>query len=190
VPDDRIARARTYSRRRSRGRFCPVPAALAPGLLLLRWLLRNQEQQRRFRLGRDRNDGEGAVPWRGSGPLVLVRSEHVVTAEDDPPLPRERTRIEHAIAALDREGPLEASDRGERGDQGFEDLYQDEFDEGRREGLNDDLAALERAEARLEAGTYGLTVDSGEPIPDDRLATLPTAERTVEEESRYRHGSG
>src|ERR1019366_2462862 len=45
VPDDRMDRARTYSRRRSRGRFCPVPAALAPGLLLLRWLLRNQEQQ-------------------------------------------------------------------------------------------------------------------------------------------------
>ena len=48
------------------------------------------------------------------------------------------------------------------------------------------MAALERAEARLEAGTYGLSVESGEPIPDARLEARPTAERTVEEEARYR----
>ena len=47
-----------------------------------------------------------------------------------------------------------------------------------------ELAALERAEARLAAGTYGLSVESGERIPDARLELLPTAERTVEEEAR------
>ena len=35
---------------------------------------------------------------------------------------------------------------------------------------------------RLAAGTYGLSVESGEPIPDERLEAFPTAERTVEEE--------
>jgi DnaK suppressor protein len=49
-----------------------------------------------------------------------------------------------------------------------------------------ELAALERAEARLEAGTYGLSIESGKPIPDGRLEALPTAERTVEEEERFR----
>ena len=46
------------------------------------------------------------------------------------------------------------------------------------------LAALERAEARLAAGTYGLSIESGEPIPDERLEIVPTAERTVAEEQR------
>jgi DnaK suppressor protein len=34
----------------------------------------------------------------------------------------------------------------------------------------------------LAAGTYGLSILSGEPIPDERLEVVPTAELTVEEE--------
>ena len=52
------------------------------------------------------------------------------------------------------------------------DLYQDELDETFADDLNEQLAALERAEARLAAGTYGLSVESGEPIPDARLEAL------------------
>jgi DnaK suppressor protein len=96
----------------------------------------------------------------------------------------ERARIEAELARLDRDSPLESTDREEPGDLDSEDLYQDEFDEGIREDLQASLAAVERAEARLAAGTYGLSVDSGEPIPDARLQALPTAERTVEEEER------
>jgi DnaK suppressor protein len=103
-------------------------------------------------------------------------------------LDRERTRIEQALAELDGDGPLESDDRLEPGDEDDEDLYQDEFDEGHRQELTTQLSALERAEARLEAGTYGLSVESGEPIPDGRLEALPTAERTVDEESRFRRG--
>jgi DnaK suppressor protein len=101
-------------------------------------------------------------------------------------LARERTRIEQAIASLNRDGPLEASDRKEPGDEDSEDLYQDQFNAGRAEDLERELAALERAEARLAAGTYGLSVESGQPIPDGRLEAVPTAERTLEEEARYR----
>jgi DnaK suppressor protein len=100
-------------------------------------------------------------------------------------LAAERERIDKALAALDNQGPLEGSEQSEPGDEGSEDLYQDEFDAGRREELKRGLAALERAETRLEAGTYGLSVESGDPIPDGRLETIPTAERTVEEQSRY-----
>jgi DnaK suppressor protein len=103
-------------------------------------------------------------------------------------LERERTRIEDALAGLQRDGPLEGDDRLEPGDEDDQDLYQDEFDEGHREQLMNELAAVERAEARLEAGTYGLSIESGEPIPDGRLEAIPTAERTVEEEERYRRG--
>jgi DnaK suppressor protein len=43
------------------------------------------------------------------------------------------------------------------------------------------LAQIERAESRLEAGTYGRSVVSGVAIPDERLEADPAAEITVEE---------
>jgi DnaK suppressor protein len=101
-------------------------------------------------------------------------------------LTRERSRIEESLAALERDGPLEGDNRVEPGERDSEDLYQDEFDEGRRNDLRNELAALERAEARLKDGTYGLSVESGKPIPDARLEALPTAERTIDEEDPYR----
>jgi DnaK suppressor protein len=102
-------------------------------------------------------------------------------------LARERTRIEQAMG-IHSEGALEGDERVEPGEEGTEDLYQDELDEGRGGDLRDQLAALERAEARLTEGTYGLSVESGEPIPDGRLEAMPTAERTVEEQQRWERG--
>jgi DnaK suppressor protein len=91
----------------------------------------------------------------------------------------ERARIEEAMAGL-RQGAPEATE-DEPGDEGSENLYQAEYDAGRAGDLAEELAAVERAEARLADGTYGLSVESGEPIPDERLEAIPTAERTVEE---------
>ncbi len=47
--------------------------------------------------------------------------------------------------------------------------------------LRDRLATIERAEQRLAAGTYGLSIQSGVPIPDERLEADPAAELTVDE---------
>jgi DnaK suppressor protein len=47
--------------------------------------------------------------------------------------------------------------------------------------LQEHLAAIDRAETRLDAGRYGYSVRSGLPIPDDRLEADPAAELTVEE---------
>src|SRR5438309_270352 len=54
---------------------------------------------------------------------------------------------------------------------GLFDMTEDEYRSWRAE-----------ADAQLAAGTYGLSVESGEPIPDERLEALPTAERTVKEQ--------
>src|SRR5437588_11077404 len=89
-------------------------------------------------------------------------------------LARERARIEQSLGILEREGPLESSGRKEPGDEGSEDLYQDEFNAGRAEDLRAELAALERAEGRLAQGTYGLSIESGKPIPDERLEAVPS----------------
>jgi DnaK suppressor protein len=96
-------------------------------------------------------------------------------------LAAERERIEQATAGVSRSGGAGA-ERSEPGDVGSEDLYQSEFDAGLAEDLAVQLGALERAEARLAAGIYGLSVQSGEPIPDERLEAVPTAELTVEEQ--------
>ena len=96
-------------------------------------------------------------------------------------LAAERAEVEAAIAALKREGPEEGDARREPGDEDSENLYQDEFDAGRLDDLKERLTAVERAEERLAAGTYGLSVRSGEPIPDERLEAFPTAELTVGE---------
>jgi DnaK suppressor protein len=94
----------------------------------------------------------------------------------------ERERIERAL------GRLKHEDTGEEAyddpASNASDTYEDELDEGLSDDLRRELAALERAEARLAAGTYGISIESGEPIPDERLEALPTAERTVEEEAR------
>jgi DnaK suppressor protein len=102
-------------------------------------------------------------------------------------LARERARIEQTLAQVEGE-PLESDARDEPGDVDSEDLYQDEFNATRAGDIRQELAALERAEERLAKGTYGLSVESGEPIPDGRLETVPTAERTVEEQERFERG--
>ena len=96
-------------------------------------------------------------------------------------LAAERARIERALSRLGHQDTGELADQDEPGDQAS-DLYQDEFDEGLAADLREQLAAVERAEARLAAGTYGVSIESGKPIPDERLEALPTAERTVDEE--------
>ena len=103
-------------------------------------------------------------------------------------LARERERIEQAIASLDEVDREAAATQGEPGERGSEELYQRELDEGLAEDLAEQLAAVERAEQRLAAGSYGLSIESGEPIPDERLEALPTAERTMEEQQALGRG--
>ena len=47
--------------------------------------------------------------------------------------------------------------------------------------LRDRMGALDRALQRLDDGTYGRSVHSGLPIPEERLEVDPAAELTVEE---------
>jgi DnaK suppressor protein len=98
-------------------------------------------------------------------------------------LAAERERIERTLAGLGHQDTGEPADEEDPANQGS-DLYQDELDEGLADDLREDLAAVERAEARLTDGTYGLSIESGQPIPDERLEARPAAERTAEEEAR------
>jgi DnaK suppressor protein len=55
------------------------------------------------------------------------------------------------------------------------------MDDAIAESMRDRLAAIDRALRRLDEGTYGRSVRSGVPIPDERLEADPAAELTVEE---------
>jgi DnaK suppressor protein len=98
-------------------------------------------------------------------------------------LTAERDRIERALVELRHQDTGEEADDEDPANLASE-LYQDEFDEGLADDLLEQLAAVERAEARLADGTYGISIESGKPIPDERLEALPAAERTAEEEGR------
>jgi DnaK suppressor protein len=66
------------------------------------------------------------------------------------------------------------------GDAGLP-LTEEATDEAVAEQLRGRLDTIDRALARIEAGTYGRSVISGQPIPDERLEADPAAELTVEE---------
>jgi len=97
----------------------------------------------------------------------------------------ERTRLEQALAELNPTGGDELSQVDQHPADAGSELFEQERDEGIADRMREELAAVERAERRLEEGTYGISVESGEPIPDDRLEAMPLAERTVEEQARY-----
>lgn len=96
-------------------------------------------------------------------------------------LAAERRELERALGHRRHEDDGENADMQDPANLAT-DLYIDELDEGLADDLRERLHALERAEQRLAAGTYGLSIESGTPIPDERLEALPTAERTAEEE--------
>ena len=98
-------------------------------------------------------------------------------------LAAERARIERALTRLGHQDTGEPNDEIDPANLSA-DLYQDELDQGLADRLRQELEAVERAEARIADGTYGLSIESGTPIPDERLEALPTAERTAEEEAR------
>ena len=96
-------------------------------------------------------------------------------------LAAERARIERALAQLgpENDGEPEIADVGNLASNTF----QNELNEGLSDDLREELAAVGRAEERLADGTYGISVVSGKPIPDERLEIVPTAERLVGEET-------
>jgi DnaK suppressor protein len=96
-----------------------------------------------------------------------------------------RARAEQALANASVAGQPADSASGDEASE----LTAGGVDDAVVESVQKELAAIERAEQRLADGTYGLSVESGDPIPDARLETSPWAERTVEEQARYAQGT-
>jgi RNA polymerase-binding transcription factor DksA len=107
-------------------------------------------------------------------------------------LAAERARIERELAELEPEDSGELAHGEEHLADDATDTYENELRAGRADDLREELRRVEDAEGRLASGSFGLSVESGLPIPDERLEAEPTADRTVEEEARLegRRGRG
>jgi DnaK suppressor protein len=102
-------------------------------------------------------------------------------------LRRERERIERSLAGSEklRRGELDEIDTEADPSADGQRIEEEEVDDAVATQLREELELVERAEKRLEDGTYGFSVESGEPIPAERLEAVPWAERTAEEQKRY-----
>jgi DnaK suppressor protein len=103
-------------------------------------------------------------------------------------LQEERQRVEQLVAEAREDAGSDRAEALETGDiaDPAERLTAEEVDDAVVEGLQARLEAISRAEERLAAGTYGRSVRSGEPIPDERLEADPAAELTAEEAAQQR----
>ena len=98
-------------------------------------------------------------------------------------LAAERAEVAQLLKDAESAGAADRAAEGGPGDyadsaqpltaQGMDDAMADAF-RGR-------LAAIDRAVKRLDDGTYGRSIRSGQPIPDARLEADPAAELTIEE---------
>lgn len=98
-------------------------------------------------------------------------------------LATEREQTEEALGRARGDGPGSADQDEPIKEGADQDLFEDEMAAGREQDLQRRLDRIGEAEERLAAGTYGVSVRSGEPIPDGRLEAEPLAELTVEEEA-------
>jgi DnaK suppressor protein len=98
-------------------------------------------------------------------------------------LQEERAKVQRLLDGSSAAGrsDREAIDQDAGSSDAGELLSNQGTDDALTSELRDRLAALDRAEERLDAGTFGRSIRSGQPIPDDRLEADPAAELTVEE---------
>ena len=97
----------------------------------------------------------------------------------------ERAEVAELLAGAELEGQedRETEDEEAAGEvsDAAEPLTAEGMDDAIADSLRERLAVLDRALKRLDDGTYGRSVRSGLPIPDDRLEADPAAELTIEE---------
>ena len=114
--------------------------------------------------------------------MDLERARQLIAAE--------RERINSLLVSLNEsrfDDNTAESDAGNGDIDAAQPLEHQGVDIAIERSLQEDLAALARAEERIDNGTYGRSVESGRPIPDERLEANPAAELTVDEAAKHPH---
>ncbi len=107
---------------------------------------------------------------------------------------RQRAALEKLRAALQAAALAAKAEPEEEGTQAADEPHEKGEDASRLQTLEVDvgllandtqrLARVERALAKIDEGTYGLSDESGLPIPRPRLEVMPEALYTVAEQER------
>ena len=108
--------------------------------------------------------------------MELERARSLLTAE--------RAQVQQLLAGLNTARTDDHEAERETGDYPAPSLAEQGVDDATAAGLRDRLTKLDRALQRVEDGTYGRSIRSGLPIPDERLEADPAAELTVQEAAR------
>ena len=117
------------------------------------------------------------VPIREDGPMDQDRARSLLVAERD----EVQGLLKDAQVAGQGDRQAEVDSEAEDEADAALALTEEGQDDAIAESMRNRLDAIERALRRLDDGTYGRSVRSGEPIPDERLEADPAAELTVEE---------
>ncbi len=100
-------------------------------------------------------------------------------------LKEELLRIQRGMEEDEQDlGETQGDTQADSGDMSA-DMFTREMDASIGEQADRRLGEVGRALQKIEDGTYGLSDDSGEPIPRGRLDAVPEAIRTVEEQQRF-----
>jgi DnaK suppressor protein len=92
-----------------------------------------------------------------------------------------RDQLLSSDAKASREGTPRTKEAAETEDDAQQ-LTQNEVDRAVHVVEEQRLRAIERALAKIDEGTYGLSDLSGDPIPKARLQAIPEAALTIQEE--------
>src|ERR1700761_2304803 len=117
------------------------------------------------------------VPIWKDGPMDQDRARSLLIAERD----EVQGLLSGAEAAGQGDRQAEVDSEAEDEADAALALTEEGQDDAIAESLRSRLDAIERALRRLDDGSYGRSIRSGDPIPDERLEADPAAELTVEE---------
>jgi DnaK suppressor protein len=125
----------------------------------------------------ERSDAHASHTTQEFAPMDTDRARSLLTAERDEVQGlikgTEQSLQENQVSEVDSEaGDIE---------DGAQPLTAEGEEDAIAESLRSRLEVIERALQRLDNGTYGKSVRSGEPIGDERLEADPAAELTIEE---------
>jgi DnaK suppressor protein len=103
-------------------------------------------------------------------------------------LRRELLGGEEDTIADERTAQEEYGDEAEEYEDEAQGMAQNEINQSLHDVNDQRVADIQRALRKIDEGTYGLSDESGQPIPKERLEVMPEAILTVAEQSRRETG--
>lgn len=91
---------------------------------------------------------------------------------------RAKLLAQKELLTADAAGLAEHTELGREFDENAQEVELDDVNADMRNRMNDDLEKIEKALAKIEAGTYG-TDDEGNEIAEERLRVIPWADQAI-----------